>query len=89
MRDLAVEVKSFFVYILTNRTRTVLYTGVTSSLERRIWFHQNKPSKSFTKIYQVDRLVYYERFNAARDAIAREKEIKGWRRDKSCIWSRG
>ena len=81
-RDLTVEVKTFYVYMMTNRSRTVLYTGVTNSLERRIWFHRNNTIKSFTKTYKVDRLVYYERFNEARDAIAREKEIKGWRREK-------
>ena len=67
---------------MTNRTRTVLYTGITNSLERRIWFHRNKSNKSFTKRYNVDRLVYYEQFNEARNAITREKEIKGWRREK-------
>ena len=67
---------------MTNRSRTVLYTGVTNSLERRVWFHRNNSVKSFTKTYKVDRLVYYEQFNEARDAISREKEIKGWRREK-------
>jgi putative endonuclease len=81
-RDLTVEVKTFFVYMMTNRSRTVLYTGVTNSLERRIWFHRNNTVKSFTKRYKVDRLVYYEPFDEAHCAISREKEIKGWRREK-------
>jgi putative endonuclease len=68
--------------MMTNRSRVVLYTGVTNSLERRIWFHRNNTIKSFTKTYKVERLVYYEQFNEARDAISREKEIKGWRREK-------
>ena len=80
--DLTIEVKNFYVYMMTNRTRSVLYTGVTNSLERRIWFHRNSENKSFTKTYRVDRLVYYEHFNEARYAIAREKEIKGWTRAK-------
>ena len=67
---------------MTNRTRTVLYTGVTNSLERRVWFHRNNTIKSFTKTYKVDRLVYYEQSDDVRDAIDREKEIKGWRREK-------
>jgi putative endonuclease len=67
---------------MTNRSRVVIYTGVTNSLERRIWFHRNSTAKSFTKANNVDRLVYYEQFNEARDAISREKEIKGWRRQK-------
>src|SRR6476620_10338220 len=68
--------------MMTNRSRVVLYTGVTNSLERRIWYHRNNTVKCFTKKYKVDRLVYYEQFNEALDAIAREKEIKGWRREK-------
>ena len=74
--------KIFYVYMLCNRSRSVLYTGVTNSLERRIWFHANANPKSFVKRYRCDRLVYYESFNTARDAIAHEKEIKGWRREK-------
>ena len=68
--------------MMTNRTRGVLYTGVTNSLERRIWFHRNNAGQSFTKKYKVDRLVYYEQFNEAGDAILREKQLKGWRREK-------
>jgi putative endonuclease len=74
--------KAYFVYMMTNRSRVVLYTGVTNSLERRLWFHVNASPRSFTTRYKVDRLVYYERFDRARDAISREKEIKGWRREK-------
>jgi putative endonuclease len=74
--------KTFYVYLMTNRSRVVLYTGITNSLERRTWYHRSGNTKSFTKNYKVDRLVYYERFNYARSAISREKEIKGWRREK-------
>jgi putative endonuclease len=74
--------KAFYVYLITNRSRVVLYTGITNSLMRRVWQHQNGEVKGFTKTYKVTRLVYYERFNDPRDAIAREKEIKGWRREK-------
>ena len=74
--------KTFYVYMMTNRSPVVLYTGVTNSLERRTWHHRSGNAKSLTKIYKVDRLVYYERFNDARSAITREKEIKGWRREK-------
>ena len=66
--------------MMTNRSRVVLYTGITNSLMRRVWQHQNGEIEGFTKTYKVNRLVYYERFNDPRDAIAREKEIKGWRR---------
>ncbi len=67
---------------MTNRSRVVLYTGVTNSLESRLWFHKNNATGSFTKRYKVDRLVYYESYDDPRDAISREKEIKGWRREK-------
>ena len=68
--------------MMTNRSRVVLYTGITNSLERRRWHHRSKIHKSFTNTYKIDRLVYYEQFNDARSAIARAKEIKGWRREK-------
>ena len=74
--------KAFYVYMMTNQSRVVLYTGITNSLVRRVWQHQNGEIGGFTKAYGVNRLVYYERFNDPRDAIAREKEIKGWRRAK-------
>ena len=74
--------KAYYAYMMTNRSRVVLYTGVTKSLERRLWYHGNAAVKSFTNRYKVDRLVYFERFDNPRDAISREKEIKGWRREK-------
>ena len=74
--------KAYYVYMMTNRSRVVLYTGVTNSLEHRLWFHRSVSPRSFTKKYRVDRLVYYETFRNPRDAISREKEIKGWRREK-------
>ena len=74
--------KSFFVYMMTNKSRVVLYTGVTNDLTRRVWEHQNGEVKGFTKTYKVNRLVYYEDYDDPLDAIAREKEIKGWRRSK-------
>ena len=67
---------------MTNRSRVVLYTGVTNSLESGLWFRRNNSTRSFTKRYKVDRLVYYESYDDPRDAISREKEIKGWRREK-------
>ena len=74
--------KTYYVYIMTNRSRVVLYTGITNSLQSRLWFHRNASPTSFTKRYKVDRLVYYEEFEDPQDAIAREKEIKHWRRQK-------
>lgn len=71
-----------FVYLMTNSSRVVLYIGVTNNLERRVWEHRNKAVEGFTQQYHVNRLVYYEQFSNPRDAISREKEIKGWRRSK-------
>lgn len=74
---------SFYVYILTNKTRTALYIGVTNNLEKRVQQHRDKENtNSFTARYNLSRLMYYERFSDIRDAIAREKELKGWRREK-------
>ena len=75
--------KTYYVYILTNRRNTVLYTGVTNSIERRFVEHNEKVSKtSFAAKYNLDKLVYCEETADVRDAIAREKEIKGWVRRK-------
>ena len=74
--------KTYYVYMLTNRSRVVLYIGVTNSLERRLWFHSNAEADTFVKRYNLDRLVYYESYENPSDAIAREKKLKGWRREK-------
>jgi putative endonuclease len=66
--------KAFYVYIMTNQSRVVLYTGITNTLMRRVWQHQSGEIEGFTKSYNVNRLVYYECFDHPRDAIAREKE---------------
>ena len=79
------SVKAFYVYMMTNRSRIVLYTGITNSLMRRVWQRQNGEIEGFTKAYRVNRLVYYEPFNDPHDAIAREKETKGWRREKKNV----
>jgi putative endonuclease len=73
--------KTFFVYILASRSR-VLYTGVTNNLGFRVYQHKQRAHKSFTQQYHVTRLIYYEMFGDVRDAIAREKQIKSWRRSK-------
>ena len=74
--------KQYWVYLLTNGRRTVLYTGVTNSLERRIREHTNKAVPGFTKRYTCDRLVHFEEYDEIDQAIAREKQIKGWIRAK-------
>jgi putative endonuclease len=74
--------KEYYIYLLTNKHGNVLYTGVTNDLIRRIYEHKNKLQKGFTQKYNVDRLVYYEMYSDITDAIAREKQIKGWSRKK-------
>ncbi len=77
---------NFYVYILTNKSKTVLYTGVTNNLRLRLFQHSNKMnSKSFTAKYNVHYLVYYEHFGWIQQAIAREKEIKNLLRAKKEI----
>ena len=69
------------VYILTNQRNTVLYTGVTGNLPKRLWEHRNRADpQSFTARYNVHKLVYYETGGDIRAAIAREKQIKNWKR---------
>ena len=76
----------YFVYILTNKHNTTLYTGVTNNLERRLYEHKNKLVEGFTKRYNLDKLVYYEATSDVRSAIEREKQIKGWTRaKKDCL----
>lgn len=75
---------NYYVYILTNKSKTVLYTGVTNNLKERLYFHKNPLpfSKAFTTKYRCYYLVYYEHFFEVEDAIKREKEIKGKSRAK-------
>ncbi len=75
------KTKSFYIYIMASKSRTI-YTGVTSDLLKRVYEHKNHLLGGFTERYNIDRLVYFEEYSDGRDAIAREKQIKGWRRDK-------
>jgi putative endonuclease len=70
---------NYHVYILANRWKTI-YTGVTGRLEARVWEQKTKAVEGFTARYGIDRLVHFEHFTDIHDAIAREKQIKGWRR---------
>jgi len=74
--------KNYYVYILANKNKTVLYTGVTSNIKGRMWQHKNKMLDGFTKRYNIDRLMYVEVFPTAMDAITREKQIKAGSRQK-------
>jgi putative endonuclease len=75
--------RQFYVYIMTNRSRShVLYTGVTGDLSRHVFEHKSKLVPGFTSRYNLTRLAYYECFFYPDAAIDREKKIKGWRRSK-------
>jgi putative endonuclease len=73
--------KEYFVYIMTNKSKT-LYTGVTDNLIRRVAEHKQGTIKGFTSKYQINKLVYFESGNNINEALYREKQIKGWLRKK-------
>jgi putative endonuclease len=72
--------RSFYVYILASHIGGTLYIGVTNDLLRRVAEHRLKMAKSFTKKYEVDRLIYFEQFDDVENAIKREKRLKRWNR---------
>ena len=74
--------RTYYIYIVTNKNNSVLYIGVTSDLEGRIHDHRERLLESFTKRYQCTKLLYYEDYPDPQSAIAREKQLKGWRREK-------
>ena len=75
---------NYYVYILTNKNKTVLYTGVTNNLKERLYYHNNPLpfSKAFTTKYKCFFLIYFEHFSDIEQAIRREKQIKGLSREK-------
>ena len=72
----------YYVYIMTNKNDAVMYIGVTNNIYRRVYEHRNHIFKGFTDKYNVEKLVYAETATDIRDAIAREKQLKGWSRSK-------
>ncbi|NRD22591.1 GIY-YIG nuclease family protein [Winogradskyella litoriviva] len=77
--------QNYFVYILTNQYRTTLYIGITNNLQKRLdqhYFDSQNAKKSFAGKYNCIYLIYYEGFDSSTIAIAREKELKKWRREK-------
>lgn len=74
---------TYYVYIITNMAKTVLYFGVTNNLRLRLQQHNERLNlKSFTAKYNIHYLLYFEKFTWIQQAIAREKELKGWKRDR-------
>lgn len=72
----------FYVYMMSNWNNKVLYIGITNDLQRRVYEHKNKLLKGFTSKYNIDKLVYFEEFSEPKVAIAREKQLKGRKREK-------
>ena len=77
-----VNIHQYWVYILSNKTHSVLYIGITNDLYRRYMEHRNGTVEGFSKKYRCHTLLYYECFTNVEEAIAREKELKGWSREK-------
>lgn len=75
------KIQGGFIYILTNKVTTVLYIGVTSNLIKRAWEHKEKFVKGFSQKYNLTKLVYYEKLETIKEAIAREKQLKNWKRE--------
>ena len=76
------NIHQYWVYIMSNNTRSVLYIGVTNDLYRRYVEHKTGIIKGFTQKYKCHSLLYYEEFSQIEEAITREKELKGWTREK-------
>ena len=72
----------YYVYILTNKTNSVMYIGMTSDLTRRLYEHKNGLVEGFSKKYKTHKLVYVEEYDNVNDCISREKQLKGWIRAK-------
>ncbi len=74
--------KDYYVYVLTNENNNVMYIGITNDLKRRVYEHKSNSIEGFTKKYHVHKLVYYEITTDVNSAIAREKQLKKWKRAK-------
>ncbi|MGM0934976.1 MAG: GIY-YIG nuclease family protein [Bacteroidota bacterium] len=75
------KLKTSYTYILTNKYRTTFYVGVTSDLKKRIQEHYEGKGSEFTNKYNLKDLIYYEEFTDIKQAIAREKQLKNWRKE--------
>ena len=74
--------RRYYIYIMGNKSATTVYVGVTDDIKRRVFEHKNCINQSFTSRYKCFNLLYYEEYRDIRVAICREKEIKGWKREK-------
>ena len=73
---------SYYTYMMTNQSNSTLYIGVTNDIERRVLEHISGSGAKFTPKYKIKKIVYFERYTEITDAIAREKQLKGWKREK-------
>ena len=87
IHDERCEDHEYFVYIMASRSHN-FYVGVTNDVERRVRQHKNHTFEGFTSKYNVNRLVWYQRFRFIQEAIAREKQIKNWRREEKIFLHR-
>src|SRR3989344_5490919 len=75
--------KYYYTYIMSNKNHTVYYVGMTNTMDRRVMEHKCKVNNhSFTAKYNINKMLYYEEYDNPNDAISREKQLKGWRREK-------
>lgn len=79
---MGINKRNFYVYILSNHNRKVLYIGITGNLIKRVWEHKQETVEGFTSKYKVNDLIYYEVYDDPRIAIEREKQLKKWSRKK-------
>ena len=80
MKEGGMSARKYYVYILSSKRNGTLYIGMTNNLRRRVEEHKQGLIPGFTQKYKVNLLVYFEEYNDPRDAIAREKQLKWWRR---------
>ncbi|WP_290746282.1 GIY-YIG nuclease family protein [Fibrobacter sp. UBA4309] len=73
---------SYYTYIMSNQSNSTIYVGVTNNIERRAFEHMDGSGAKFTSKYKINKLVYFERYTEVKDAIQREKQLKGWKREK-------
>jgi putative endonuclease len=78
----SMENRKFYIYILANISRRRIYIGVTNNLVRRVWEHKESLVKGYTKKYKIKYLMYFEEYDKPNDAIAREKQLKTWSRNR-------
>ena len=83
---ISMDSQQYYIYMMTNKNNTVIYTGITNNLKRRIYEHKEKLVEGFTRKYNITKLLYYEIFRSVEEAILREKQIKAGSRAKKIVF---